>query len=401
MRYAILGGSFNPIHMGHLFLADAALSAFGYDRIILVPAYSSPFKPGAQGASARDRLDMLIASVPADARITIEDCEIRREGVSYTIDTIKDIRERYRPEGKPGLILGDDLARDFHKWRDADEIVSLTDIIIAHRLSAEDMPFPYPHKRLDNEIVELSSGNVRDRIGSGDAWSYLIPPGARFIIEDRALYGLSKQDTARPVIEVSRELIAGIENAVRSMISPSRFLHSRNVALLTQDLCKRYGGRFSMDPASGYLAGIAHDMCKSLPEAELVRLTRKDGKPITKLEKKKPTLLHARAAAVLLRERFNMHNKDILEAIRLHTMADTEMGPLAKALFIADKIEVSREHLSSALRDNRNFDDLDALFAAVLEETVAYLRSRSLTLSKGTLRLLDLIKGGSFEKNKG
>ncbi|GHV75314.1 nicotinate-nucleotide adenylyltransferase [Spirochaetia bacterium] len=385
MKYAILGGSFNPIHMGHLFLADAVLSAFGYDRIILVPAYNSPFKPGAEGASAKDRLDMLIASIPADPRLTIEDCEIRREGVSYTIDTIKDIRERYRPEGKPALILGDDLARDFHKWRSADEIVSLTDIIIAHRLSAADIPFPYPHKRLENEIVEISSGNVRDRIGSGQAWSYLVPTGARFIIEDRALYGLSKEKNAG----ITRELIAGIENAVHTMISPSRFLHSRNVALLTRDLCVRFG----MDPLSGYLAGIAHDMCKSLPEAELVRLTKKDGKPVLQLERKKPTLLHARAAAVLLRERFGIHNKDILEAIRFHTMADTEMGPLAKAVFIADKIEVSREQVSPALRDNGSFDDLDALFAAVLDETVAYLRSRSLTLSKGTLRLLEVIKG--------
>ncbi|GHV29263.1 nicotinate-nucleotide adenylyltransferase [Spirochaetia bacterium] len=393
MKYAILGGSFNPIHMGHLFLADTALSAFGYDRIILVPAYSSPFKLGAQGASPKDRLDMLIASIPADPRLTIDDGEIRREGVSYTIDTIKDIRERYRPEGKPGLILGDDLARDFHKWRSADEIVSLTDIIIARRLSVEDLPFPYPHKRLKNEIVELSSGNVRDRIGSGEAWSYLVPPGARFIIEDRSLYGLAK----KPDTAITRERIADIENTVRTMISPSRFLHSRNVALLTQDLCIRYGDPYGaclgMDPAAGYLAGIAHDMCKSLPEAELFRLTQMDGKSVSKLERKKPTLLHARAAAVLLKERFGIHNKDILEAVRLHTMADTEMSPLAKAVFIADKIEVSREHVSAGLRDNGSFDDLDTLFAAVLNETVAYLRSRKLSLSKGTLRLLEVMKG--------
>jgi nicotinate-nucleotide adenylyltransferase len=387
LKYAILGGSFNPIHMGHLFLADAARSAFGDDRIILVPADSSPFQLGAQGASPKDRLDMLIASIPADPRLTIEDCEIRREGVSYTIDTIRDILERYRPEGKPGLILGDDLARDFHKWRSAGEIVSLTDIIIAHRLSAENMPFPYPHQRLKNEIVELSSGNVRDRIANGDAWSYLVPSGARFIIEDRSLYGLAK----KPDTTVTRERIAGIENTVRTMISPSRFLHSRNVALLAQDLCCRYG----MDPASGYLAGIAHDMGKSLPEAELIRLTKKDGRPVSKLERKKPSLLHARAAAVLLRECFGIRNKDILEAVRLHTMADTEMGPLAKAVFIADKIEVSREHVSAGLRDNGSFDDLDALFAAVLNETVAYLRSREMTLSKGTLRLLEVMKGSS------
>jgi nicotinate-nucleotide adenylyltransferase len=393
VKFAVLGGSFNPIHIGHLFLADAVLSTLGYDRIILVPANISPFKPGAQGASSKDRLDMLMASIPADARITVDDCEIRREGVSYTIDTVKDILERYRPEGKPGLILGDDLARDFHKWRSAAEIVSLTDIIIAHRLSAEDVPFSFPHKRLENEIMELSSGDVRDRITSGAAWSYLVPQGGRFIIEDRLLYGLGEPAGTG---DISLERIAGIENAVRAMISPARFLHSRNTALLAHDLC----GRFGLDGAAGYLAGIAHDMCKSFPEGELFGLIKKDGKPVSKLEKKKPSLLHARAAAVLLRERFGIHNKDILEAIRFHTMADAEMGPLAKVVFIADKIEVSREHISPGLRNSRSFPSLDALFAAVLDETVAFLRARKYTLSKGTLRLLEVIKGEAFEKNK-
>jgi nicotinate-nucleotide adenylyltransferase len=395
MKFAILGGSFNPVHMGHLILADTALAALGYDRIILVPAHTSPFKPGARGASPRDRLDMLIASIPADPRLIIDDCEIRREGVSFTIDTIKDIIERYRPEGKPGLILGDDLARDFHHWRSADEIAALADIIIAHRLSAENIPFPYPYKQLDNETLALSSGNVRDRIEKGEAWSYLVPPGARFIIQDRRLYGPEQFELERGD-GISVELIAGIENMARSMLSPARFLHSRNVALLAQDICRQFG----LDAQAGYLAGIAHDMCKSFPEEELFRLTKQDGRPVSLLEKKKPSLLHARAGAVLLRERFGIEDRDILDAIRLHTLAESEMGPLAKAVFIADKTEISRDHIRPALREIGNFSSLDALFAAVLNDNVAYLRSRKLALSKGTLRLLEAMKGEAFENNK-
>jgi nicotinate-nucleotide adenylyltransferase len=152
-----------------------------------------------------------------------------------------------------------------------------------------------------------------------------------------------------------------------------------------------------MDPKAGYLAGIAHDMCKSFSEEELILLAKKDGEAISKLEKKKPSLLHARAAAVLLEERFGIHNRDIVEAIRSHTMADTEMGPLAKAVFIADKIEVSREQVRAELRNTGGYAGLDTLFAAVLDETVAFLRSRELTPSEGTLRLLETIhKKGSF-----
>jgi nicotinate-nucleotide adenylyltransferase len=398
MKIAILGGSFNPVHIGHLLLADTALAALGYDRIILVPAHTSPFKPDAGGASPRDRLDMLAASIPADSRLALDDCEIRREGVSFTIDTLKDIIERYRPWGKPGLILGDDLARDFPRWRSADEIAALADIIIAHRLSAENIPFPYPHKRLDNEIMKLSSESLRDRIANGDAWTYLVSPGAQFIIRDRGLYGLERSGPGsgdEPDIGV--ELIAGVETMARSLLSPARFLHSRNVALLARDLCRQFG----LDTQAGYLAGIAHDMCKSFPEEELFRLTRRDGRPLSQLEKQKPSLLHARAGAVLLRERFGVQNRAVLDAIRLHTLADPEMGPLAKAVFIADKIEISRERVDPSLRDIAAFPSLNALFAAVLSDNVAWLRSRKLSLSKGTLRLLDAMKGDAFEKNKG
>ena len=90
MKLGILGGSFNPVHFGHLFLADKALSALGLDRVVMIPAYRSPFKLAAEGMenSAADRLDMLAAAVEGDSRLAIDCCEIRREGISYTVDTL-------------------------------------------------------------------------------------------------------------------------------------------------------------------------------------------------------------------------------------------------------------------------------------------------------------------------
>jgi nicotinate-nucleotide adenylyltransferase len=387
MRYAVLGGSFNPIHIGHLFLADAVLSAFSYDRIILVPAFSSPFKPGAQGASPKDRLDMLLASITADHRLTVDDCELRREGVSFTIDTILDIEKRYRPESKLGLILGDDLLRDFPRWRKAEDLVSRTEIIVASRMPKEDLPFPYPHRRLNNEILELSSGLARDRIRAETNWRCLVPPGAAALIEDRGLYDCVREKSVLSSEEITAEFTVMMETTVRTMISPSRFLHSRNVGLLAADICPRYG----LESRKGYIAGISHDMCKSFSNKELIYWAKQDGEPLSKLEKEKPSLLHARAAAVLLRERFGIHNRDILEAVRFHTVGNKDMGPLAKVLYIADKIEVSRENVRAEFRDFEAFPDLDAHFEAVLNDTVAYLRSRKLTLSTGTLHLLEVM----------
>jgi nicotinate-nucleotide adenylyltransferase len=404
VRFAILGGSFNPPHWGHFSLAEAVLAELGYDRIILVPAFTSPFKPGAEGASPQDRLDMLAASIPGDYRITVDDTEIRRQGVSYTIDTVRDIIRRYRPQGKPGLILGDDLARDFPKWRNAPEIAELADLIIARRVSADPVPFPYPHKRLNNEITAVSSALARDRRRNRQNWRYLVPEGARAIIDDRGLYldergesGPAGKPEGKPAAVPSAALIFRVEEAVRSMVSAARFLHSRNTALLCRDLCLRFG----LDPAAGYLAGIAHDMGKALKEKELFALARKDGGGISRLERKRPSLLHGRAAAVLIRERFDIHNEDILEAVRYHTTGFPGMGPLAKVVYIADKTEVSREDADPGLRD---LAGLDRMFEAVLDGAAAYLRSHKTSISGDTRRLLEAVrkeKGGHSEKNQG
>jgi nicotinate-nucleotide adenylyltransferase len=388
VRIAILGGSFNPVHIGHLYLADTALTRLGYHRIILIPAFQSPFKQGDETASPKDRLDMLAASITADPRLTIDDCEIRREGVSYTIDTIADIYRRYRPEGKPGLILGDDLAATFHAWRNAGAIAEQTSIIVARRLPGGPAPsFPFPSMGLDNEVVNVSSRMVREMILKGENWRYLVPSGARDIIESRGLYGLKEDRIGRNEASggdtIALETLLELENAARKTLTPSRFLHSRNTALLARDLCLR----FNLDPRKGYLAGIAHDICKPMGPGEMIRLARSDGGGMTKLEKAKPSLLHGRGAAALLKKQYGVHNEDILDAVRCHTTAGGS-GDLTKVLYVADKIEASREDVSEQLREMSATADLDTLFAAALDTTVAYLRSQKMDISPGTLRLL-------------
>ena len=386
MRIAILGGSFNPIHLGHLCISESAL-ALGYDRVVLIPAYRSPFKPDALNmeSSAKDRLEMIAASIAGDARLSLDDCEIRREGVSYTVDTIGDIIRRYSPEGKIGLIIGDDLAADFPRWRRSEEIIQTADIIIARRFHSAGIDYPFPNTPIANEVLAISSAMVRERIAVGTAWRYLVPAGVRDIIEERGLYGLP--DAAR---EIPRKTIVRIEAAARESLSLERFIHSRNTALLAFDICRRFG----LEPSLGYLAGIAHDLGKNLDSETLLRLAASDGMPLSQLEKKKPSLLHGRAAAVLLRERFGIHNTEVLEAVALHTGGGPDMGALAKVVYIADKLEPSREKADPALRA-RCYEgaDLDGVFFAVLDETVSWLRSRKAELSEETFKLLEKMNG--------
>jgi nicotinate-nucleotide adenylyltransferase len=387
VRLAVLGGSFNPVHIGHLFLAGELLHGLGYDRVLLVPAYQSPFKLEANiGPSSRDRLDMLFASITGDERLSVEDCEIRREGISYTIDTLKDIIQRYQPEGKPGLVIGDDLAEGFPLWKDSSGILDIAEIIIARRKGTEAKSRPFPCRQLENAIMDISSGLVRERIRTGAAWEYLVPAGARIIIEDRSLYTEASDSPTVTVrdLEIPRDFLVRIEEEARRRLSPGRFLHSRNTALLARDLAERWG----QDTAAAWLAGIGHDICKSMKEEELLELARKDGMEISAFEEKKASLLHGRAAAVFLRERFGIEREDVLEAIRVHTAGEPGMGPLARILYIADKIEVGREKIDPALRRLVREKSLEEVFPAVLEQTVSWLRARHIDLLKETLDLL-------------
>jgi len=392
VRLAILGGSFNPIHLGHLFLADAVLTELHYDRVVMVPAYISPFKLAAPGMedNAQQRLEMIAASITADPRLSVDACEIRREGISYTVDTIADIISRYNPDGKPGLIIGDDLAGEFQKWYRSDEILSIADIIIARRVRSGRPEVPFPNTQITNDIIEISSGTVREKIASNSAWRYLVPNATRIIIEDRKLYGFSGS-TVDPRVVANKTLIQRIEDEARASISLTRYIHSRHTALLAWDLCCRFRTDYpSLDPEVGYLAGIAHDLCKQLCDDEQIRLAQIYGGEISSLEKEKPSLLHGRACAVVLKERFKIDDNEVLEAVALHTEGGRGMSPLAKVLYIADKMEVSRVKVEPALRKQvLAGETLDRIFIAVLEQTVSSLRNRKLEFSKNTLNLLE------------
>jgi nicotinate-nucleotide adenylyltransferase len=396
LKYAILGGSFDPVHKGHLSMALAVMP-LGYERIILVPAYQSPFKPARQGDTAEIRLSMLLSAISGDRRFTVDACEVRREGISYTIDTLRDMQDRYQFDHKPALIFGDDLAATFPGWKDAELIMREVDIIIASRLSEAQVHYPYSCTFLGNVIMELSSCSVRDMIQEGGDWKPLVPDSVRRIIEEYGLYGADRVkfdctdecavcDNGGPGgISV---FICDIENTTRGMMDPYRFIHSRNVALHSADLAVRFG----LDADSAYIAGITHDICKEFDDDSMTEYALMDGGTLNALERDKPSLLHGRAAAMLIQEKFGINDGAVVEAVRLHTTGGPNMGPLAKIVYIADKIETARTTVDPRLRriafgSEGEALSLDALFRIVFDATVEWLLENSLGVSEETLKL--------------
>ena len=394
MKYAIMGGSFDPVHKGHLCMALAVMP-LGYDRIILVPAYQSPFKPARQGETAKIRLLMLLSAISGDCRFTVDACEVQREGISYTIDTLRDLQARYQFDHKPALIFGDDLAATFPRWKDAELIMREVDIIIASRLSEAQVRYPYPCTFLGNVRMELSSGSVRETIQEGGDWKPLVPDGVRRIIEEYGLYGAGKFDSTDGRAAGCNDgpdgisaFIRNIENSSLQMMDPYRFIHSRNVALHSADLA----GRFGLDADSAYLAGITHDICKEFDSNSMTEYALKDGGTLSALERDKPSLLHGRAAAMFIQEKFGINDEAVIEAVRLHTTGGPDMGPLAKIVYIADKIEMARTTVDPRLRriafgSEGESLSLDALFRIVFDATVRWLLENSLRVSEETLKL--------------
>ncbi len=187
MKLLVFGGSFNPIHWGHLLAAEELKEEFGYDRVLFVPAARPPHK-ALDDPGAGLRVEMIRLAIADNSAFGLDLCEIGREGLSYTSDTLADIAARYKIDGKPGLIIGDDLASGFKDWHLPGIIAGLADLIVARRSGAA-FDLPYVHRLAHNRLIPVSSSEIRQRRAEGKSIRYLVPDPVFEYIEERGLYG--------------------------------------------------------------------------------------------------------------------------------------------------------------------------------------------------------------------
>jgi predicted HD superfamily hydrolase involved in NAD metabolism len=177
------------------------------------------------------------------------------------------------------------------------------------------------------------------------------------------------------------DLIDAIKKYTQRKVSKSRFEHSLRTAETAVQMCRLY----HVDEQRGFLAGIAHDMCKNMGDHQLLRTAARDGMPVEAVEKQKPPLLHGRAAAVKLREYFGLTDPDVLQAVAMHTFGGAGLCPLAKILYAADKIEPGRPQSTPEYRQKLFAMTLDELVYAVLRENIDYLKSKGKNAAPGTI----------------
>ena len=179
-----------------------------------------------------------------------------------------------------------------------------------------------------------------------------------------------------------------IRQYTEAHVKKSRYQHSVRVAEMCARMCRQYG----MDARKGYLAGIGHDMCKDCSDEEMIELAARDGNQITVFERKKPALLHGRAAAVMLHDKFKVYDPEILESVANHTSGIIGMCDLTKCLFLADKIEPGRPQSTDEYRENLLSMTLDEMLYSVLEENFEYLTKHKIEIAPGTREMIEYYK---------
>jgi nicotinate-nucleotide adenylyltransferase len=182
MKIGIYGGTFDPIHHGHLVLAREARELFGFEKIIFVPAAVSPFK-SSPAASAQVRLSMLCAAIEGEPGFELDDCELRRPPPSYAIDTIEDIRGRKR-DAQIYYLIGEDNLTTLEKWHRFDELRNVVQFIVLERTGTPpDHPYPIVQRKID-----ISATEIRKRVASGQSIRYFVPQEVEEIIRREKIY---------------------------------------------------------------------------------------------------------------------------------------------------------------------------------------------------------------------
>ncbi|MFA5089705.1 MAG: nicotinate-nucleotide adenylyltransferase [Candidatus Omnitrophota bacterium] len=187
MRIGILGGTFNPVHIGHLILAEETREKLSLDRIVFVPACLPPHKDQSDIASGGDRYAMLKMAIQGNPYFSVSDAEIRRKGHSYTIDTIKEFKGLY-PQDELYFITGSDLLKYLDDWKDLNEIIGMVRFLVATRPG-------YPLEEIPNYIatvairaVDISAFEIRQAIKENKSFRYLVPEAVFNYITQKRLY---------------------------------------------------------------------------------------------------------------------------------------------------------------------------------------------------------------------
>jgi nicotinate-nucleotide adenylyltransferase len=189
MKIGLYGGSFDPVHLGHLLVAQAAREELELARLFFIPAAQSPFKPDSKPTSGADRLRLLRLALAGKTWCEVDGQELQRGGVSYTIDTVRDYHKRFA-DAEIFYLIGGDHVEKLPSWRDAEELARLAKFVVVPRPGQADVPFPKPFqgRALKGFPLGVSSSQIRARVKAAQPIDHLVTATVAEAIRSAGLY---------------------------------------------------------------------------------------------------------------------------------------------------------------------------------------------------------------------
>ena len=387
-RIGIYGGTYSPPHIGHIRAAEYAIKACKLDRLLLIPTGVSPHKGMSTGATSADRLQMLRLSAEGLEKAEVSDIELKREGRSYTVDTLRAIREE-NPGSELVLLMGTDMFTSFLTWREPEAIMKLATLAVfcrgekgeqakirEQKLALEAMGAKI--ELVENPVTAISSTDLRRMLvfGCGDPF---LMPGVGDYIREKSLYGTGKNRKNLTMEELEAEVIA--------LLNPNRVAHVLGCRDCAMELAKRYGEN-ETDAAR---AGLLHDITKAIDGPLQLTLCAEYGIVLDTFSKAYPKTLHALTGS-LVAERIFGENEDVVRAICHHTTGRANMTLLEKIIYIADYVERNRNFPGVEEMRAMAYTDLDRAVLMGLESAVAHVKRQGQGLAPATLEALEFLR---------
>ena len=392
-RIGIYGGSFNPPHIGHMDAARNAIVALRLDRLLLVPAGIAPHKTAPDNTPGPEhRLEMLRIAARGMDRTEVCDLEMRREGPSYTYETVEQIHAMY-PDAQLVLLMGTDMFLSFMNWNQPERILKHAALGVLYRGQRKEKDAIYAQKAelerlgakvelVGNPVIDISSTQVR-RMLVFRFGKFLLPKGVLEYIRENRLYGTDRDYRCLPVEE--------LEQVAVSLHAPKRVKHVLGCRDTAAKLAKIWG----VDPETAARAGLLHDITKALDGPLQLTLCDDYGTILDDFSAKYPKTLHALTGS-LVAERIFGESPEIVSAIRSHTTGKADMTTLEKIIYVADYMEPNRDFPGVDKLRHLAETDLNAALKCGLEQTLDHLKKQGSRVSPETRAALDWLTENGY-----
>ena len=377
-KIGIYGGTFNPPHIGHIRAACCAVSVLGLQKLLLIPDRIAPHKVMPESSAAPEqRLQMVRLCADGDPYLEVTDMELKREGPSYTYQTVQALKEQY-PDDSLFLLIGTDMFLTFQQWKNAEYLWKNVTLGVFYRGQKDEVNAIARHKEemealgakvvlIENPVVDISSTQLR-RLLAFDCAGPFLPKGVYDYIRSNKLYGTG---------ENYRNLTMDrLENVVTELLDPKRVPHVFGCRDTAVELAKRWGA----DETDAARAGLLHDITKALDGKLQLTLCREYGIVLDAFFTKNPKTLHALTGS-LVAERIFGENEAVVSAIRSHTTGKAGMNTLEKIIYVADYMEPNRNFPGVEELRRLAYSDLDGALKLGLEMTLSLLEKQGSEIS--------------------